>query len=124
MVQDTSKIKDCLVRIYGILEFTSEEVAAAMEKLAKIQQAAVSAAFLESLTPEEVKSINDAAQKSDQEKKAIIEQITQGHAVNEDFKNRTQAEIKKVISEHTAYLKTRGDDRQKNEIAKILAEFD
>jgi len=68
MVQDTPKIKDCLARIYEILEFTSDEIAAAMKELAKIQQAAVSTAFLEALAPEEIRAINDAAQKSDDEK--------------------------------------------------------
>ncbi len=121
MVQDTPKIKDCLARIYEILEFTSDEIAAAMKELAKIQQAAVSTAFLEALAPEEIRAINDAAQKSDDEKKLIMDQIAQAHAADENFKVRMQSEIKKVIDEHIAYLKTCGDDGQKAEIAKVLA---
>jgi len=123
MVQDTPKIKDCLARIYEILEFTSDEIAAAMKELAKIQQAAVSTAFLEALAPEEIRAINDAAQKSDDEKKLIMDQIAQAHAADENFKVRMQSEIKKVIDEHIAYLKTCGDDGQKAEIAKVLAGF-
>ena len=121
MVQDTPKIKDCLASIYEILEFTSDEIAAAMKELAKIQQAAVSTAFLEALAPEEIRAINDAAQKSDDEKKLIMDQIAQAHAADENFKVRMQSEIKKVIDEHIAYLKTCGDDGQKAEIAKVLA---
>ncbi len=121
MVQDTPKIKDCLARIYEILEFTSDEIAAAMKELAKIQQVAVSTAFLEALAPEEIRAINDAAQKSDDEKKLIMDQIAQAHAADENFEVRMQSEIKKVIDEHIAYLKTCGDDGQKAEIAKVLA---
>jgi len=39
------------------LEFTSDEIAAAMKELAKIQQAAVSTAFLEALAPEELEQL-------------------------------------------------------------------
>ena len=124
MVQATPKIKDCLARIYEILEFTSDEIDATLKELAKIQQIAVSTVFLEVLTPEEIKAINGAAQKSSEEKKAIMEQIAKAHAGDENFKVRMQAEMKKVNDEHIAYLKTRGDDAQKAEIAKIMAEIE
>lgn len=124
MAQATSKVKDCLVRVYKILEFTSDDIDATLKELAKIQQIAVSTAFLGVLTPEEIKAINGAAQKSSEEKKAIMEQIAKAHAGDENFKVRMQAEMKKVNDEHIAYLKTRGDDSQKAEIAKILAEIE
>lgn len=124
MAQTMSKVKDCLVRVYEILEFTSDDIDATLKELAKIQQIAVSTAFLEVLTLEEIKAINGAAQKSNEEKKAVMEQIAKAHAGDENFKVRIQAEIKKVNDEHIAYLKTRGDDSQKAEIAKILAEIE
>ncbi len=124
MAQTTSKVKDCLLRVYKILEFTSDDIVATLKELAKIQQAAVSTAFLEVLTAEEIKSINGAAQKSSEEKKAVMEQIAKAHASDENFKVRMQAEMKKVNDEHIAYLKTCGDDGQKAEIAKILAEIE
>jgi len=52
-----------------------------------------------------------------------MDQIAQAHAADENFKVRMQSEIKKVIDEHIAYLKTCGDDGQKAEIAKVLAGF-
>ncbi|HOI96993.1 MAG TPA: hypothetical protein PLA19_00645 [Candidatus Pacearchaeota archaeon] len=106
------------------MEFTFDDIDATLKELAKIQQIAVSTAFLGVLTPEEIKAINDAAQKSSEEKKAIMEQIAKAHAGDENFKVRMQAEMKKVNDEHIAYLKTRGDDSQKAEIAKILAEIE
>jgi hypothetical protein len=76
------------------------------------------------LNEEEVKTLNGLAEKSDEDKKVAMEQIAKAHAADEDFKSRAQAAAKKVLDEHIAYLKTRGDEGQKAEIAKILSEIE
>lgn len=119
--QDFKTIQSALVRVYETLGFTPQEVKEALNDLAGLQQLAVATELLRSLTEDEVKTINGAAQKTDEEKKAAMEQIAKAHAVDEDFKSRAQVAAKKVLDGHIAYLKTRGVEGQKAGIAKILA---
>jgi hypothetical protein len=95
-----------------------------LNDLAGVQQLAVSTELLKSLTENEVASLNkDFAVKSEEERKKLIEEIAKAYVSDEDFKSRAQAAAKKVFDEHIAYLKTRGDDGQKQAIAKILSEI-
>jgi len=83
---------------------------------------AVTTELIKSLTEAEVAALNnDLAAKSVEGKQAMIEEIAKAHASDEDFKTRAQAAIKKVLDDHIAFLKTRGDDAQKAQIAKTLA---
>lgn len=118
------KFKNAFDRIYRILKFSDKEAQDAINDLAAIQQVAVAAELVKALTKEEAAELSAAAQKSDEEKKAIMEKIAKAHAGDENFKNAAQAAAKKVIDEHIAYLKTRGDEAQKAEIAKILTEIE
>ena len=111
------------MRVYEILEFTPDEATSALNDLAAMQQLAVSTELLKSLTEDEVKTINEAAQKTDAEKMAAMEQIAKAHAADDDFKVRALAAAKSALADYAAYFKTRGDDGQKTEIAKILAEI-
>ncbi|MFA6376924.1 MAG: hypothetical protein WCX69_06010 [Candidatus Paceibacterota bacterium] len=123
-IQDPKEIQRVLTRVYETLKFVSEETKNALNDLAAVQQLAVSAELLKSLTETEVATLNsELAAKSDEEKKALIEGIAKAHAADDDFKARAQVAAKKVLDDHIAYLKTRGDDAQKAEIAKILAEI-
>ncbi len=117
------QIQEALKKVYGILKFSDKEAQDSLNDLAGIQQVAVATELVKVLTEDEVKTLNELAQKSDEEKKALMEQIAKAHAADEGFKAAAQAAAKKVIDEHAAYLKTRGDDAQKAEIAKILAEI-
>jgi hypothetical protein len=121
MDEKSQKINDTLVRVYEALKFTSEEVKGALNDLVGIQQIAVATELLKSLTESEVKTLNDLASKSDEEKKKTMEQIAQAHKDDKDFAGRARAAAKKVLDDHIAYLKTRGDEGQKEEIGKILA---
>jgi len=118
------KFKNAFDRIYRILKFSDKEAQDAINDLAAIQQVAVAAELVKALTKEEAAELSAAAQKSDEEKKAIMEKIAKAHAGDENFKNAARAAAKKVIDEHIAYLKTRGDEAQKAEIAKILTEIE
>ena len=122
--QDRETIQNTLTRVYGILKFTPDEAKRALNDLAGVQQLAVSAELLKSLTEAEVADLNnDFASKSEQERKATMEQIAKAHATDDDFKARAKTAAKKVLDEHIAYLKTRGDDGQKEAIGRILAEI-
>ncbi|MFA6376792.1 MAG: hypothetical protein WCX69_05340 [Candidatus Paceibacterota bacterium] len=114
------QIQDALNRVYLILKFTEVEAKNAVQDLASIQQVAIATEFLKSLTNDEV---NILAQKTDTEKKMIMEQFAKAHTADEDFKSRASAAARDVLNEHFAYLKTRGDDSQKTEISKILSEL-
>lgn len=122
-IQDSKAIQSALARVYEILEFTPDGATNALNDLAGIQQVAVATELVKVLTEDEVKTLNGLAQKSDEEKKAAMEQIAKAHAADENFKAASLSAAKKVLDEHIAYLKTRGDDAQKAEIAKILAEI-
>jgi hypothetical protein len=119
----TKNIQDALTRVYSILKFTEAETDDALGDLAGIQQVAVATELVKMLNEEEIKTLNGLAEKSEVEKKAAMEQIVKVRATDSDFKYRAQAAAKKVLDEHIAYLKTRGDDNQKQAINKILAEI-
>jgi polyribonucleotide nucleotidyltransferase len=124
MTTNNQKIQEALNKIYKILKFTEAETKDALSDLAGIQQVAVATELIKVLNADEVKTLNDLAQKTDEEKKAAMKQIAKAHENDEDFKSWAQAVAKKVIDDHIAYLKTRGDKDQKAEIAKILAEIE
>ncbi|MCU0652986.1 MAG: hypothetical protein MUD10_01895 [Candidatus Pacebacteria bacterium] len=120
---DNQQIQEVLKKVYGILKFSEQEARDSLSDLAGIQQVAVATELVKVLTEDEVKTLNDLGQKSDEEKKAAMEQIAKAHANDENFKKAAAEAAKKVLDEHVAYLRTRGDDSQKAEIAKILAEI-
>jgi len=120
---ENKNIQKSLKEVYVILKFSDKEAQDALNDLAAIQQVAVAAELVKTLTEEEAAELNAAAEKSDEEKKAVMEKIAKARAGDENFKNAAQAAAKKVIDEHIAYLKTRGDEAQKAEIAKILGEI-
>ena len=121
--QDPKTIHNALTLVYEILKFSPDEIKNALNDLAGIQQVAVATELVKVLGEDEVKTLNDLAQKTDEEKKAAMEQIAKAHANDETFKTAAQVAAKKVLDEHITYLKTRGDESQKAEIAKILAEI-
>jgi hypothetical protein len=122
--QDQKIIKNALTAVYETLKFAPDEIDGALSDLAGVQQIAITTEVLKSLTETEVAELNkDFAVKPELERKAMIERIAKTHAAEDDFKARVQSAAKKVLDEHIAYLKTRGDDRQKEAIAKILAEI-
>jgi len=122
--EQDSKVVIALTRSYEILKMTPQEIKNALSDLTGIQQLAVSTELIRSLTEAEVAALNnDLAAKSVEGKQAMIEEIAKAHAADNDFKARAQAAIKKTLDDHIAYIKTRGDDTQKAEVAKILAEI-
>jgi len=124
MIMENKNIQENLKEVYAVLKFSEKEAQDALNDLAGIQQVAVAAELVKTLSEDEASELNAAAQKSDEEKKAVMEKIAKARANDENFKTAAQAAAKKVIDEHIAYLKTRGDDAQKAEIAKILAEIE
>ena len=121
---ENKNIQENLKEVYAVLKFSEKEAQDALNDLAGIQQVAVAAELVKTLSEDEASELNAAAQKPDEEKKAVMEKIAKARANDENFKTAAQAAAKKVIDEHIAYLKTRGDDAQKAEIAKILAEIE
>lgn len=118
-------IQKPLMSIYETLRFSPNESSEALNDLASLQQLAVSTELLKSLTEAEVAELNkDFATKSKDQRKRMIEEIVKSHTADKDFAVRAQAAAKKVLDNHIAYLKTRGDDAQKQAIAKILTEIE
>ncbi len=120
MTDANQNIFDTLSRVYQILEFSPEMIKTTLGELGAMQQIAIFTELVGVLTEKEADELNAAAEKSDEEKKAVMEKIAKARANDEGFKNAARAAAKKVIDEHIAYLKTRGDEAQKAEIAKIL----
>lgn len=115
-------IRKSLKKAYSILKFTDEEADNALNDLMEIQQVAVANELLKTLTKEEADRIEAMEQETDENKRIFMESIAKAHAGNKEFKEAAQAVVKKVINDHVTYLKTRGDDFQKSQIAAILAE--
>ena len=113
--------KEAFNRIYEVLKFTSDEAKTAIADLAAIQQVAIATELMKVLTEDEIKIITDLAQKSVEEKKTAMEQIAANHKNDAGFTVKAREAAKKVLGEHIEYLKTRGDEAQRAEIAKILA---
>jgi len=125
MTIDPKAIQGALTRVYETLKFTPDEAKGALNDLAGLQQLAVATELLKSLTEGEVAELNkDFAAKSEDERKAMIEEIAKAHGADIEFVAAAQAAAKKVLDDHIAYLKTRGDDSQKETIGKLLAEIE
>ena len=118
--QNTQSI---LNKIYSILKFSDKEARGALNDLANIQQVAAATELFKVLTKEEIETLNGLAQKSSEERNAEMEKLVKNHVVDNNLQSSMQAAAKKAIDEHIAYLKTRGDDNQKKEIAKLLAQI-
>lgn len=119
---DQSKLKDSLTRVYQVLKFTSEEVAEAINNLAALQQLAVAAELFKDLSPEEAKSFDSKLSNlSEEQRKNEIMAIIRKRQENEQFKAKMKDAVERVTASHLAYLKTRGDDSQKAQIAQVLA---
>lgn len=116
-------IQDALTRAYSILKFTEAETVDALGDLAGIQQVAVATELVRVLNEDEIKTLNGLTEKSEAKRKEAMEQIAKSRATDPDFKSNAQAAAKKVLDEHIVFLKTRGDDNQKQAINKILAEI-
>lgn len=123
MIQDAQKIKDSLMRIYKILELEPEDAASIINDLAKAQQLAVATELMGDLNKNDAIIIKESEQKTGKELDVAIESIAKNHINDQELKNRAQAAIYNVLNEHAAYLKSCGDNRQKEEIKKILAEI-
>ena len=117
-----SNLKESLAKAYQILKFTPEEITEALGDLAGLQQLAVAAELLKDLSEEETKDLNTrfAAMPEDEKKKEIAA-IAQKRQGSDEFKAKAKAAAEKVLADHVAYLKTRGDDAQKAQIAQALA---
>lgn len=124
MADINQNISDALSRVYQVLKFSPETIKTTLGELGATQQIAIFTELVDVLTEKEAADLAAAAEKSDEEKKGVMEKIAKARVNDEGFKSAARAAAKKVIDEHIAYLKTRGDEVQKAEIAKILAEIE
>jgi hypothetical protein len=121
---ENENIANILNRVCAILKFTPDESREAINNLAGVQQIAVASELVRVLSEEEIKTMGDLAQKTAEEKKAVMEQIAVAHADDPKFKSASEAATQMVLTDYITYLKTRGDEAQKAEIAKVLAEIE
>jgi hypothetical protein len=124
-IQDPqNKIQNALSRVYEVLKFKPDEVKTALNDLTGIQQMAVFNELLKDLDENEVATLNnDFSQKTDSEKNQMLEDLVKARQNDQEFKARVQAAAKKVLDDHITYLKSRGDDTQKQAISQILSEI-
>lgn len=116
-------IQEALIRVYAILKFSQQEAKETLDDMVNIQQTAATAELLKRLSPPEIDLFKDIDKRSEEERNAIMAHIARAHENDAEFKSRAQAAVDKLLDEHIAYLKTRGDDAQKQAIAKIFAEI-
>lgn len=118
---DQQKLNLALIQIYKTLGFTDQEIEKTFEDLTGIQQVATSNELLRILDKNEIESLNGLEQNSGPEMAAVLSRIVEKHQDNPEFSEKLQAAAKRVLDDHIAYLKSRGDDSQKSRIAQILA---
>jgi hypothetical protein len=119
-----SASSDSLMIVYGILKMTPDESKAAVVDLAGLQQLAVATVLLKDLSKEEVEELNKAIPSAtDTEKQKTMQVIAQKRHGDAEFSAKVKTATDKVLADHIAYLKTRGDAGQKQEIGRILAEI-
>jgi len=121
MAKDTKQmISDVLLRAYETLKFSPEEAKNALNDLAGLQQMAIMTELMKDLTKEEVAGLNkNFPSKSDEDKKKEVEYLFKNRYSEEEFKNKIETTIKKVLDDHLAYLKSRGNEQ----VDQILAEI-
>jgi len=120
--QDPKAIIDALTRAFEVLKFTPEKIETSLNDIAELQQMAISTEVIRVLSETEVAALNkEFESKSDEEKKSMMEAIIKTHSTDPVFAAAIQAEVKKVLDEQVAYLKTLGDSSQQKEVAQILA---
>ena len=121
---ENANIANILNRVHAILKITPDEARDRINNLAGVQQIAVAYELMQVLTEEETKSLDSLEQIPDGEKGVVMERIAKAHANDPKFKSVAEAASQKVLADYIAYLRTRGDNVQKAEIAKILAEVE
>ena len=124
MKQTEDKIQDILSQTYKILKLNDAEIKSSLNNISILQQLAISTELLKSFTEKEIDIVSNLKGGTDADKKTAANLIAKEHAGDQDFAGRAQDAVKKVLDNHIAYLKTRGDDQQKAEISKVLAEID
>jgi hypothetical protein len=126
-MDDQSKktnVSETLMRAYQVLKMTPQETQEALNGLAGLQHLALTSELLKDLTKDEVEELNKIAPTAtDEEKQKQIQMIAQKRQSNAEFGARVKVAIEKVMRDHISYLRSRGDDRQKEEITRILDEI-
>lgn len=116
-------IENILAKAYGILKMPPDEIKIVLNDLGSLQRAAVLAELIKGLNEAEIKELAAVANNPEDRGKLVMEKIAVIHKDDADFGIRAQGAAKGILNDHINYLKTQGDDAQKAEIAKILAEI-
>jgi hypothetical protein len=124
MNQDFVKadIVDLIKQVYAVLEFSPSQIDAALDDFYGINQSAVAAQMVTDFTPKEVEELNKCLSPefagNRQEK---LGEIVKSHFSNTNFAAKAGEATDKAWREYAAYLKTLGNDSQKEKISQILA---
>jgi len=117
-------VKEVFERAYRVLKFTPEEIQQTFDSLADLEQLLLMNVLLKSLNKEEIVSLNkNFADATEDGKKKIIEEIIDARKHDKNFMDQICTVAAKTANDHIIFLKGRGDDAQKQEVAKVMAEI-
>jgi hypothetical protein len=123
-MEKDEKIKPVFIAAYGLLGFTPEQIEKALGEVAGLQQMAVAREMIKDLAKEELDALSGllaGSQSGDKQKE--IDALMQKHKPSKEFELKAKLAIERILHEHAAYLKTLGNDYQKEKIATLLSEI-
>jgi hypothetical protein len=117
-------IQNTLEKAYHVLGFSLDETKKALSELAALQLLAATSELANDMAEDEAAEFGEKiAHADDEERQSMVKSLIDKRNGNVVFQEKIKAAAKKVLDDYAAYLKTRGDDSQKAQIAQILAEI-
>jgi len=120
--EKNGKIKAVFVEAYGILNFTSDQKEKALGEIAGLQQLAIAREMVKDLAKEELDDLGKILAKGEDEiKQEEIDAILKKHSPSKNLEFNVKLAIEKVLRDHAAFLKTQGNESQKEKITALLS---
>ena len=120
MNKDSQILKDCLLKVYGVLKFTQEEADEALKDFYFLQHLTIIEVLTKSLSKEEARQLEGIKQETDRQQQA---QNFFGQKLKDPETDAVIKEaLKKSVEDYLGKLTKLGDASQKKQVNEILFE--
>jgi len=110
--------------VYELLDFTTKQKEKALGEIAGLQQLAIAREMVKDLAKEELDALGRIlVKKEDEIKQEEIDAILKKHLPSKNLELNVKLAIERVLRDHAAFLKTQGNESQKEKIAALLSNF-
>lgn len=117
-----TNILNSVKQVYSILKFSPKEAQAALNDLAGISQSAIMAEMMGDLSKDEIVELEKCfLPENAAGKKEMIERAVRKHFLKKEFIVKAEIVSEKVWREYAAYLRSLGNDEQREKIGQMLA---